>query len=275
MTTQTAPVAPAAARTTPATPYRLTFGRALRSEWIKLATVRSTWWSIGIAGLLTIGIALMVAGALGEQPGFPGIQAVVLPIQFTMLLAGILGVISVTGEYSTGMIRSTLTAVPVRGAVLAAKAVVMAIVMFLASLAIFLIAALAVTPILSGSPAAIDWSDVEGTFFPVLAASASMAAFALIGVAIGFILRSGAGAIAAVVGLLFVLPVVGQMFSMAGEAWAWVTEATTYLPSSAAQFAIVPNADAPLDGPAAWLTLGAWVVGGMLAAWAVLRTRDA
>jgi ABC-2 type transport system permease protein len=278
MTIQTAPAAqaePTASVTRPDSSRRLSFGRALRSEWIKLSTLRSTWWSIGIVAVLTIGIAAMVAAALGDGPGFPGIQAVVLPIQFTMLLAGILGVISVTGEYSTGMIRSTLTAVPRRGMVLAAKAVVMAVLMFVASLVIFFAAALVVTPMLAGSASAIDWSDVEGTILPILASSASMAVFSLIGVAVGFLLRSGAGAIAAVVGLLFVLPIVAQMFTMAGEAWQWITDLAVYLPSSAAQFAIIPSADAPLDGTSAYLTLAAWVAGTMLAAWGVLRTRDA
>src|SRR3546814_17112605 len=118
MTTTSATTASPATRTTP---YRLTFPRALRSEWIKLSTLRSTWWSIGIVAALTIGIALLIALAIND-PDFLGIQAVVLPIQFTMLLAGILGVIAVTGEYSTGMIRSTLTADPIRGSVLSAKA---------------------------------------------------------------------------------------------------------------------------------------------------------
>ena len=57
---------------------------------------------------------MLIAQAV-DMPGFEPIQAVVMPIQFTMLLAGIIGAISVTGEYSTGMIRSTLAAVPVRG----------------------------------------------------------------------------------------------------------------------------------------------------------------
>ena len=104
------------------TDRRLTFIRAVRGEWIKLATLRSTWWSIGIAAILTIGIAVLIAQAI-DMPGFEPIQAVVMPIQFTMLLAGILGAISVTGEYSTGMIRSTLAANPKRGSVLGAKAV--------------------------------------------------------------------------------------------------------------------------------------------------------
>jgi len=140
MSVQTAP----ARRThTETSAYRLSFGRALRSEWIKLATVRSTWWSIGITALLTIGISIMLASAAEVD----GIQAVVSSVQFTMLLAGILGAIAVTGEYSTGMIRSTLTAVPVRGAVLAAKAAVMAALIFVSTAVMQLIAALAVTPI--------------------------------------------------------------------------------------------------------------------------------
>src|SRR5690606_34179477 len=83
-----------------ATEHRRTFAHALHSEWIKLATVRSTWWSIGIVAVLTIGIAVLVAASM-DVPGFEPIQAVVSPIQFTMLLAGILGAISVTGEYSS------------------------------------------------------------------------------------------------------------------------------------------------------------------------------
>ncbi len=66
----------------------------------KLATLRSTWWSIGIAAALTVGIAVLIAQAL-DMPDFEPIQAVIMPIQFTMLLAGIIGAISVTGEYST------------------------------------------------------------------------------------------------------------------------------------------------------------------------------
>lgn len=92
--------APAATRPRVDTGRKLTFVRALRGEWIKLATLRSTWWSIGIAAALTVGIAVLIAQAL-DMPDFEPIQAVIMPIQFTMLLAGIIGAISVTGEYST------------------------------------------------------------------------------------------------------------------------------------------------------------------------------
>ncbi|MDF2508712.1 MAG: integral rane transport protein [Microbacterium sp.] len=266
--------APAPARPRVDTGRRLTFVRALRGEWIKLATLRSTWWSIGIAAALTIGIAVLIAQAI-DMPGFEPIQAVVMPIQFTMLLAGIIGAISVTGEYSTGMIRSTLTANPIRGSVLAAKSTVLALFMFLSSLVIFMLAAVAVSLIVASRDQSIDWSDPSASFLPIIVSSVAMAVFALIGVSFGFILRSGAGAIAATVGVLFVLPIVANFFSFAGEAWAWVIEASAYLPVAAAQSAILPGDGAALDAPVAFLTLACWVAGGALVAWGVLRTRDA
>ncbi|MGO1506739.1 MAG: ABC transporter permease [Microbacterium sp.] len=272
MTTVTAP----AMRTSPppTAAYRRTFARALRSEWVKLSTVRSTWWSIGIVAVLTIGTAVLVAQAM-DAPGSEPIQAVVSPIQFTVLLAGILGAISVTGEYSSGMIRSTLTANPSRGGALAAKATVVAAVLFVSSLLIFAVAALAVTPIFAGRDTPFAWDDPAKSILPILAASLSMAVFALIGVAFGYLIRSGAGAIAATVGLLFVLPIVASLFTGVGAGWEWIGVVADHLPMSAAQSAILPQDDWGLGGVEAYTTLAAWVVGGMLAAWAALRTRDA
>lgn len=272
MTITAAPTAPAPALTTSA--YRLTFVRALRSEWIKLSTLRSTWWSIGITAVVTIGIALLVAQSM-DVPGFEPIQAVVSPIQFTMLLAGILGAIAVTGEYSTGMIRSTLAAAPVRGVVLAAKAIVVGVFLFVASLVISFGAALAVTPIFESREMPFAWDTPSESFLPILAAAVAMAVCALIGVSFGFILRSGAGAIAATVGLLFVLPIVMSIFATPDPAWQWINEVSYRLPMSAAQSAILPQPDWGLDAAGSYLTLAAWVTAGMLAAWAVLRTRDA
>ena len=271
MTTQAAPLT--RTRTGSASGQRLTFVRALRGEWIKLSTLRSTWWSIGVVAVLTIGIAVLIAQAV-DMPGFEPIQAVVMPIQFTMLLAGIIGAISVTGEYSTGMIRSTFAAVPARGMVLAAKSVVLALFLFVSSLVIFFAAAIAVSALVAGRDQSIDWADPAASVLPIVVASLAMSVFALLGVAFGFILRSGAGAIAATVGLLFVLPIVTNFFSFAGESWKWVTDAANYLPVAAAQSAILPE-NAALEGPVASLTLAVWVVGGMLAAWTVLRSRDA
>jgi len=259
--------------------FRLSFPRSLRSEWIKLSTLRSTWWSIAITAALTIGIAVLIAFAFTStgavRQGANGIMAVVSPIQFTALLAGILGAIAVTGEYSTGMIRSTLTADPRRGRVLVAKAVVLAVLLFLASLVMFVVAAVIVSTILGAHGQALAWGEPDKVLLPLLSAAATMAVCALIGVSFGFMLRSGAGAIAATVGLLFVLPIMSNFFAFAGESWKWVLDAANYLPLSAAQNAILPSDTAPMSAGVAFLTLGVWVAAGLLGSWVVLRSRDA
>ncbi len=271
MTTATVPASARATHLAPA-PYRLSFARVVRSEWIKLATLRSTWWSIGIVAILTIGIAALIASTVDD--GFPAILTVVSPVQFTMLLAGILGVIAITGEYSTGMIRSTFTAEPRRGVVLAAKAIVVAGLMFAASLAIFLSAALLVTPILGAAGIDFPWGEFDGSWLPILAASFSMAVFALIGLGFGFVIRSGAGAIAATIGVLFVLPLVASIFASI-DGWQWVSDLADYLPMSASQNVITPQDQWGLSEPVAYTTLCAWVVASMGAAWTALRLRDA
>ena len=249
-------------------PYRLSFARVVRSEWIKLASLRSTWWSIGIVAILTIGIAALIASTIDD--GFPAILAVVSPIQFTMLLAGILGVISITGEYSTGMIRSTLTAEPRRGTVLIAKAVAVAALLIATTVVSSLVAILVTAPIFGDS--GIDWSDPAGSTIPLLYSLLAMASFGLLGLGFGFIVRNGAGAIAATVGVLFVLPIVTNMFVMGGEAWQWVVDLGKYLPMSAAQVLTTPGSE---DIGTAIVSLLAWPVAALVGGWLILRTRDA
>ena len=264
-----AAAAPRPAR--PASPYRLSFGRVVRSEWIKLLTLRSTWWSLGVTVALSLAISLMMASASRDfGGGLAPVMTIVMPMQFTMLVAGILGAIAVTGEYSTGMIRSTFTAEPHRGAVLGAKAIVVAVVMALATALTYLVAILLTAPILGG--AGIDWSDAAQSWVPLGAGVFAMAMFALIGLGFGFIIRNGAGAIAATVGVLFVLPIVLNMFVFAGESWQWIVDLGHYLPMAAAQMATTPAGDDVLRGI---LTLAAWPAALLLGAWAALRTRDA
>lgn len=259
-----------AAPTQSASEYRLSFARVVRSEFLKLVTLRSTWWSLGIAAALSIAISLMFAAAsLDFEGGFPAVQVIVAPMQFTMLVAGILGAIAVTGEYSTGMIRSTLTAEPRRGAVLAAKAITVAVLMAVTAALTFAVAIITTTPILADNP--VDWSDADQSTIPLLLGIFAMAVFALVGVGFGFVIRNGAGAIAATVGLLFVLPIVVGMFSMAGDGWRWIVDAGNYLPTMAVQYA-TSGGDDVLQGA---VTLGAWALALLLGAWGVLRSRDA
>lgn len=268
MSTLTATPPATAAATTSA--YRVTFPRLVQSEWIKLTTLRSTWWSLGIAALLSVGISMMIAAASAEfGPGFPAVSTILMPTQFTMLVAGILGAIAVTGEYSTGMIRSTITASPRRGAVLGAKAVVVSLLMGITTVVSYAAAIAATSPLLAEQ---IDWSDAAASVIPLGFGVLSMICFALIGLGWGFIVRAGAGAIAATMGLLFVLPIVTSLFTIAGESWRWIVDLGAYLPTNAA--AEISAAGAQDVLPSLLALLG-WVVALLVGGWAVLRTRDA
>lgn len=273
MTSTTVPAA--TTRSAESTPddsaHRVSFGRVVRSEAIKLFTLRSTWWSLGVTALLGIGISLMMASAIRDfGGGMPPTMAIVAPMQFTMLVAGIFGAIAVTGEYSTGMIRSTLTAQPRRGVVVAAKSLVVAIALAVTTIVAFAVAVVFVTMILGAD--GLDWSDPEQTLIPLLWGVVSMATFALLGLGWGFIIRNGAGAIAATVGVLFVLPIVLNLFAFGGEAWSWIVDLGKYLPVSAAQVLTTPGAEGVTE---AVVTLFAWPVAAIVLGWAVLRTRDA
>jgi len=263
-------LAPAATESV-TSPVRLSFGRVLRSEVIKLASLRSTWWSLAIAAALSVGISMLMATASRDfGADFPAVSAIVMPMQFTMLVAGILGAIAVTGEYSTGMIRSTLTAVPRRGTVLAAKAIVIAATLALATVVSFGAAIVATAPLLASQ---IDWSDPMLSIVPLGYGVLAMTVCALIGLSFGFVIRNGAGAIAATVGVLFVLPIVIQIFAMFGESWHWIVDLGRYLPMNAAAALTTPGG--PDDTTPQLIALLLWAAVGLLGSWAVLRTRDA
>lgn len=254
--------------------HHLSFPRVLRSEAIKLSTLRSTWWSIAIVAVLSTGVSIFIAATMAmlDQVGstISPVYIALMPMQFAMLLAGILGAISVTGEYSTGMIRATLTAVPSRGAVLVARAIVVAVLVGVSSLVFFTASTLVTAPILS---AGIDWSDPQAAVVPLLTGAAAMALFALIGVGLGFVIRAGGGAIAATIGLLFILPIVTTLVESLTRA-EWMRPLNEILPSNAIQGILFPNPGS-VDAPVLWVALVGWALGALLAGYALLRSRDA
>src|ERR1700759_629975 len=107
--------------------YGVTQIRTGVSEWIKLRSLRSTWWSIGIALLISVGLGILFSGLRGHDiqtnGGFEPDQTALSLRGFYLaqLAVGVLGVLFITGEYSTGMIRATLSAVPKRVPVWVAK----------------------------------------------------------------------------------------------------------------------------------------------------------
>ncbi|WP_040165342.1 ABC transporter permease subunit [Microbacterium gorillae] len=283
MTTATAP-APAATTTpaTPATrtasPYRLTLGHEVRSEWIKLVTLRSTWWSAAIVFALSVGISVLVALQLTsndlvspESANGSIASAVTLPSMFTVLLACILGTIFVTGEYSTGMIRSTLTAAPDRTRAFLAKA--LSVFGFVVALSLITnLVALAVTlPIFGGVDAGLDLSDPATAVLPYIWNALYLAGLALLGLGVGFAVRSGAGSLAIVAGIVFVLPIVASMLGMVPNL-DWIQTVANYLPMNAGSDFVQNTGDAQLRGG---LAIAGWAVAGLAAGYVVLKTRDA
>lgn len=263
-------LASAPRRATHIRPLRLSFAHLLRSETIKVFTLRSTWWSLGITIALSVGISLLIAiASSGFGSGVSPTMVVLAPIPFTMLVAGIFGTIVITGEYATGMIRSTLTAEPRRGAVVLAKALVVSCVMATTTVVTSVIAVLVTAPLVR---AEIDWSTPSTSIVPLAMGVVSMVAFTVIGLGFGFLLRSGAGAIAATVGVLFVLPIVVSLFSFAGERWQWILDSAQYLPMNASAALTTPGATDL--GPSA-IAMAAWALVPLVLGWVVLRSRDA
>lgn len=258
---------------------RLTFPRLLRSEWLKLATLRSTWLTLGGAVVVLVLAAGLIANRLHGNLvtprafGDPGDRDVLTtPLRgfgITQLIVGVLGVLTVTGEYTTGMIRSTLTAVPRRMPVLVAKLAVFAVVgfvgMMLASFAAFGVSQRVLGSFGVGlsSPHALQ---------VVLGLAGYLTLVGLLGIGLGFVLRSTAGGVASLVGILLVAPGI-----LAALGTSWATTASHYLPLSAGQamFSDHPPAAGELSAGGGLLTMALWVLGAAVASAVALKRRDA
>ncbi|MCX5079457.1 ABC transporter permease [Streptomyces sp. NPDC001940] len=202
-----------ALQTTPALPAgRYGFAHAARMEWIKLRSLRSTLWALvaTVAGMLVTGIVTMAnthAPSPDKADTFDPVNNVLAGIALGQLIVGVLGVLVVTGEYSSGAIRSTLAAIPDRSLLLAAKAGVFgAVTSVLGEVVAF-------ATFFAGRAALSDGVPVPGPGDPgvlraVVLSGAYLAMVGLLGIALGAVLRHTAAAVGALVGLLYVLPAV-------------------------------------------------------------------
>ena len=190
------------------------FRSAVTMEWLKLRSVRSTWW-IGLvfaAGM--IGLAILALGheqwssmSATDRASFDPVNQGFTGLALGQLVLGVLGVLMITAEFSSGMIRATLAAVPRRPVVLAAKAAVLGAVT-LAIGEVFAFAAFAVGEAVLRSPAPHASLGQPGVLRAVLLAGAYPALIALIALGLGAIVRNTAAGISAVVGILFVVPLI-------------------------------------------------------------------
>lgn len=272
-----------APRTTVPSTAHVTFFGVLKAEWIKFFSVRSSIWVMAVSVVVMVGFALLMAVGMSfgadvavQESGEPlpldstvGIMVATFGYSIGQIVFVVLGVMRISGEYSTGQIRSTLAAVPTRLPVLAAKALVVGIASFVVGALTTAITILVTTPILEPHGIAIDLSLAQAQR-AVLGVPLYLCAMALFSLAVGAMLRHTAAGIAAVVGVIMVLPIIGQIDL------AIIRDIAPYLPSTAGELII--NGDL-LDGPLTpwqgYLVLLGWVAAAMIAAAVLLRGRDA
>lgn len=194
-------MAPAVTGRAPRGRYGL--AQAARMEWIKLRSLRSTWWTLAITLAGTIGIGMAVGASTRNAAGDLTNNALagVVP---GVLLAGVLGVLTMTSEYSSGLIRATLTAVPRRPMVLAAKAGVLGGMLLAAGEAGAFLSFFAGGAALGHGIAAPTLSQ-PGVARAVLLTGTSFCLVSLLGVGLGAIVRHSGAAIGVLVGGVYVI----------------------------------------------------------------------
>jgi ABC-2 type transport system permease protein len=269
---------------------------AIASEFTKLRSVRSTYWtlgalfivSVGLGAAINAGIASNMASNPGNKAGFDATFASLGAFfELGQLIIAVIGAMVITSEYSTGMIRTSLTAQPRRGVVYAAKAMVFAAVTLAISLLTALVAFFVVQAIYSsqGISASLfhtvtipanantncDPSGCTATFSGTDVITASTVLTAIIGTAlfvtlvaliafgVGSIVRHTAGTIAIVIALVFVVPIIEQTLP---DNWRW--DIMRFLPDAATRVISVTVGGTNIHLWSAWPQLG------VTAVWAVV-----
>ena len=236
---------------------RVTQLRVVASEWTKLRSVRSTSWSLFAATVLTIGFPILASAVIsahwgqrspGDRAHFNPLDPALVGSQIAQLAIGVLGVLVISAEYSTGMIRASFTAVPKRLPVLWGKAIVFASVTFALMLPAVLIAFSASQSILSRHHANVAFSDPH-VARAVIGAALYLTVVALFSLGLGAIIRNTAGGIAAFAAILFVIPPLMNVLPQ-----SWNDAASRYLPSNAGRAILAITPDSSSLSP--WVGFG-------------------
>ncbi|MEN9823160.1 MAG: hypothetical protein RLZ04_1586 [Actinomycetota bacterium] len=279
MTTTTTSPLPTTFPSAAASPERRVTQRSVViAEWIKFRSVRSN-----LIALVSSGVVLVLFGALfsslagnGEalppnaSAGSDSLSMSFGGMNLSQLVLGVLGAVFVAGEYATGLIRTMFAAVANRVSILSAKAIVLGtsswIVMTLASFVVFFAGQAAY----SGDGATYALSD-PGVLRAVLGGGVYGAGVVLMGLALGFVLRSTAASIGTLVATLMIAPgLVGLLPDSVSESVG------KFLPSNAGQAILAVEPSSTLLSPAVgFAVFAAWVVGLLASAVLVLRRRDA
>ncbi len=281
--TAAAPVAPDLGPGSAARGRRVSFGSLLRAEWTKIRSVRSTAWTLILFVLITVGLStlltwLTVANWSGPQAASRDQTVRADPVSLILgagiglgqLTICVLGALLITTEYSTGVIRASLLAVPRRLPMLAAKAIVFAaLILGLSEIVVF--ASFFIGSAILHSRVPVSLGD-PGAARAVAGAGLYLTVLGLLALAIGTMLRHTAGSVSTVIGVVLVLPILAGLLP-----GSWGAHINAYLPAEAGSL-ITHAHQASGDLLSPWQGFGilcAWTVLLLAAAAWLLRRRDA
>jgi ABC-2 type transport system permease protein len=260
----------------------LSFAGVLRSEWIKLYTLRSTFWVLvsilvliaGPAGLGALFTEVATVNGLPEGPD--RVQMVIRAVtggnDFAQLLAAILGVLVIGGEFSVGMIRSSFAAVPRRSSVLAAKAIVVFVAVFVVGLIAFTGSWLVAGPIMTARGVDAD-IPLVAILWASLGLSAALGLLAVFALGLTAVVRSTVGGISIALGMLLVAPGVLTLLLQLSH-WAFI-ETVYYRLIGSAATDIGKVAGTDLEPWQNLLVVIAWSAASFIVGAVLLRRRDA
>jgi ABC-2 type transport system permease protein len=240
----------------------------LRSEWTKLRTLRSTYWSALAAVVISIGIGALVCAANGSHgndvtdPAGLSLAGLFL----AQIAFAIVGVLAMSAEYTSGMIRTTICAVPQRGYVLAGKALVVGVAGLVLALLTSFASFWAGQAILSRHQLNIGLG-APGVLRAVVGAGLYTFVLVVLAMMLATLLRNTAGTITAIVGIVFVLPAVAAALPL-----RWQNDIGRFLPANAGGAIVSVTRSL---GP--WAGFGVfclWAAAAAVAAWWVLNHRD-
>lgn len=291
MTTLTANSPRSTGSVLPATPARrgptsgVTFGRIVASEWIKFRSVRSTLWTLPVTALVMVGLAVLHAwGAVtvgGDAPEVGGSAPTIVTGGWFLaqMVVAVLAILTITGEYSTGQIWSSVTAVPRRVPILAAKALVLFVAVAVVSTVAVALSWLASLPFLNQLGVSVDLSNPD-QLRVLLGTPLYLATIALFAFAVGALLRHSAGALAIVLALLLVVENVFALlpfrfFEVVSPFLPSTSGGRILLDSGTLEFMDAGSTGAHLTAWQGYGVLVAWVVVLLTAAAVLLRRRDA
>ena len=259
------------------------FTATLASEWTKLVTVRSTWITLALAAILSIGVTALFAWVTGwswgewtesDKASFNPIEFSLVGTIFASILLVVLGVNMVASEYSSGMMRLTMTVTPQRGRVLMAKVIVVTAVTIVAGLIIaistFLVAQWIFGAYDMRTASLGDW-DAFRTI--VLGVTLTGPVFPILGVAMAFLFRSTAIAITSVLALIFAPAFFGPVLPR-----RWQEDVLAYLPGPVSDSVAISHLDPDypmyIDPALAVVVLVGWLVLFIGGSWMALNRRD-